>query len=77
MKTGLFAGVTSIVIFVAVLVAASIISAYPTMWLVNYLFAPSLLLLVFGVAHVGLWKALAINLFSGLLVKSSNSSSSK
>lgn len=37
----------------------------PTMWAVNYLFAPSLLTLIFGVAKFNFWRALVFNFIVG------------
>lgn len=58
-----------------ILVALALLMAFPTLWLVNYLFAPSLLLSIFGVSQIGFWKALALNLFFGFFVKSSSTNS--
>lgn len=59
----------------ALLFVIAVVGAYPTMWLFNYLFAPSLLLAVFGVPALGFWKALAVNMFFGFFVKTSNTTS--
>lgn len=39
--------------------------AYPTKWVVNYLFSPGALNAVFGVARFDFWHALAFNFFAG------------
>ena len=46
------------------------LGAYPTKWLVNYLFSHQLLVVLFGVPVFGFWKALCLNLFLGLVIKS-------
>lgn len=43
--------------------------AYPTMCLVNYLFTPTLLVAVFGMAKIGFWQALCLNTLASLLFK--------
>jgi hypothetical protein len=60
---------------IALVAGLSILMAYPTMWIVNYLFAPSFLVMVFGTAKIPFLKALWLNVIMGLLVKSSSSSS--
>lgn len=40
--------------------------AFPTMWIVNYLFTPTLLMLIFGTIKIGFWKAWVLNIFIGL-----------
>lgn len=65
--------VLGVLAFLGVLVmfaVLSVLGAYPTKWIVNYLFSPSLLFAVFGVARIGFFKAFALNLFSALLIKS-------
>lgn len=52
------------------------IFAFPTVWAVNYLFAPSFLTFVFGTAKIGFWQALVLNFVSGWLVKSTSTSTS-
>lgn len=55
-----------ILIFAAGLAA---LMAYPTMSLVNYLFTPTLLVAVFGMAKIGFWQALCLNTLASLLFK--------
>lgn len=52
-------------VFVAVLVGLVVLFAFPTMWAVNYLFSPSLLTLIFGVAKFNFLRALVFNFFVG------------
>lgn len=61
-------------VFVALGLAA--LFAYPTKWVVNYLFSEQFLSFVFGVAHLDFWRALALNFISGTLFKSSSSTKS-
>lgn len=58
-------------VIVGVLLLAALL-AYPTMWLVNYLIAPNILLLLFGVAKLNFWKALALNTFVGVFIRNTN-----
>ena len=67
----------AVVFFAAIVFVVALVLAYPTMWLVNYLFAPSALVAVFGTAAIGFWKAFWLNFFFGVAFKSSASSSSK
>ncbi len=67
----------SILIFVFLLIIAYVFAALPTMWLVNYLFAPSLLMTVFGVPSITFWQALGLSVLCGILFKASYTSSNK
>lgn len=66
-----------VVVFVGIVCGYSILFAYPTMWVVNYLFTPNTIISLFGIAQLTLWKALWLNFICGVLFKGSNSSSSK
>lgn len=55
---------------IGIVVIAAILFTLPTMWLWNYLM-PDL----FGLKEIDFWQALCLNLLSGILFKSSNSSS--
>ena len=65
----------AVVLVVAIVGGLSLLAAYPTMWLINYLFAPSALVTVFGTTSIGFWKAFWLNFFFGIAFKSSHSSS--
>lgn len=67
--------VVLVVIGLAALVGLAILFAYPTMWVVNYLFTAQLLTYVFGVAKISLWQALVLNIFFGFIKGTSTSSS--
>jgi hypothetical protein len=75
----LIAALATVLGFFALIFILSVLFAYPTMWIVNYLFAPGLLLTVFGTSKLTVLKALVFNLFVGLLHRdnSEKSSSSK
>lgn len=62
------------VVFIAVF---AVVMAFPTMWIMNYLFTDSALVAVFGAPDIGFWKALWLNFFFGIAFKSSSSSSKK
>jgi hypothetical protein len=66
MKT-LLAVIGFAVLAVVVVVLLAVLFAYPTMWAINYLFTPSLLLSVFGTPEIGLLQAAVLNFFFGLL----------
>lgn len=55
--------IADLVIGSAVYLCISMLAAYPTMWIVNYLFAAQLLTLVFGCAKIAFWKAFVLNMF--------------
>jgi hypothetical protein len=59
-------GVLSFIIILALL---CVLGAYPTKWIINYLFAPEFLTTVFGVAQISVVRALVLNLFFGLFIK--------
>jgi hypothetical protein len=59
----------------ALISGLSLLLAYPTLWLINYLFTPAVLTSLFGVAQLGVWKAWALNMVTGILFKSSTSTS--
>jgi hypothetical protein len=69
----LFAVVALVLGFLALITGAGFLFAYPTMWLVNYLFTASVLTAVFGVSALTVWKAWALNILAGLLLKSTSS----
>ena len=60
------------VLVVGLIVGLSLLLAFPTMWLVNYLIAPSALTAVFGISALTFWKAFWLNFLAGILFKSSN-----
>ena len=62
-----------VIVFAAIL-GISMLMAYPTMWIVNYLFTAQLLTYVFGLAKITFWKAFVFNMFFGTVVKSGQSS---
>lgn len=70
------AAIVGAFLVVAFVVGLSFLLAYPTMWLVNYLFAPTFMTLVFGAAKLTVLKAWALNFVAGILLKSSSTSSS-
>lgn len=54
------------VTFIAIVVGVSLILAFPTMWCVNYLIAPSVLTALFGVSKLTLFKAWCLDFVIGL-----------
>lgn len=71
-----FAVIGLAILVFALAMGLGLLFAYPTMWAVNYLFAPSFLTFVFGTAKIGFWQAVILNFISGWLIKSTNTSSS-
>lgn len=69
--------VGAIVIFFILIVALAFLFAYPTLWAVNYLFAPSAIAAVFGVPQLTFWKALVLNYVAGALIKGTTNNPSK
>jgi len=59
---------------VALIVVIAVVIALPVMLIVNYLFAPAVLTAVFGVSQLTFWKAFWLAILTGLLFKSSNTS---
>jgi arginine exporter protein ArgO len=75
MKT-LAAIIGDIILIVAALVGLELLFAWPTELLVNYVFAPGVLVTLFG-GPLTIWKAWALNAVASILFKSTSSSSSK
>lgn len=76
MKT-LATAVGTIVLAFLGFVALALLMAFPTKWLVNYLFSATFLLYIFGVAKITIWQALWLNVLTGLLFRSSVTKGSK
>ena len=66
--------VGSVVLALVLVVVLAFLFAYPAMWLVNYLFAPTILIVVLGTPVIGFWKAFWLNVFFGIVFKLSFSS---
>ena len=60
---------TSVIIVVA-LAGVSLLMAFPTKWVVNYLFNPTLLATIFTTGHLTVWHAWALNFAASTLIKS-------
>ncbi len=63
-----------IFVFLVVVVALSLLMAWPIMLITNYLFTTAVLVAVFG-GPLTLWKALLLNILMSLLFGSANTSS--
>lgn len=68
--------VGSLVLIFGLVVGIALLFAYPTLWLVNYLFTPGTLISLFGIAQLTFWKAFWLNFLCSILFKSSNTSTS-
>ena len=73
----IFTIIGALVVVFAVVAVGSIIGAYPTKWIVNYLFTPQVLMSLFGVSQLTFWKALWLNFICSALFKASSTSSTK
>lgn len=49
------------VVGIVIILGLAALMAYPTKWLINYIFTDGFRLSLFGVAQIGFWRALAIN----------------
>jgi hypothetical protein len=56
-------------IAIATVILLSLIGAYPTKWLINYLVTPAFLTYVFGVAKFTAWRAFWLNYLCATLFK--------
>lgn len=56
--------------FVGFVVGLSLLFAFPTKWIANYLFTPGVLYSLFGITSLTVWKAWALNAICGTLFKS-------
>lgn len=64
-----FAFIGLVVVGFLMLIGLAVIGAYPTKWVMNYLFSPAFLTFVFGVTKLGFWQALALNFITATLFK--------
>lgn len=72
----MFAKFIGLVVIGFVLVTGlSLLFAFPTMWLVNYLFTPNVILAIFGVTALTFWKAYWLSVLCSMLFKSVGASS--
>ena len=69
--------VGAVVLVLGLVIGVAFLYAYPTLWLVNYLFTPNTLISLFGIAQLTFWKAFWLNFLCSILFKSSNTSTSK
>jgi hypothetical protein len=76
METVIKAVGTAVLLF-GLIVLLSLLFAYPTLLVVNYLFTSSLLLKIFGIPALTFWKAFWLNYLCANLLKSTTTSSSK
>jgi len=74
MRDSVIEGILAGIILAILIPVISLLLGWPTMWLLNYLFNPSLLTAVFGISQITFWKAFWFNILIGLLFRSSTSS---
>ena len=65
-------GIGLFVIAVLFICFAAILLAFPTMWLWNWLMPT-----IFGLIKINFWKALGLNMLTGILFRTSNYSNKK
>lgn len=51
----------------------ALLMAFPTKWIVNYLFTPGVIFSLFGIERLDVWHGLALNFLGGMLFKGSSS----
>ncbi len=56
-------------ITLSIIFGFALLLAFPTMWLVNAVLAPSAITAIFGVAKIGFWQALGLGILTGLLFR--------
>ena len=62
--------VGSVVIVVLAVTGLALLGAYPTKWIMNYLFNPALLQHIFTVSRFDVWHAFCLNYIAASLIKS-------
>lgn len=67
-KPGALPGAVATIVAILVVVAiVLVIITWPLMLLINWLFAPSLLLAIFGVSHLSFWQTWALMFICSVL----------
>lgn len=64
----------AITLTILMLCGLAALMAYPTKWMVNYLFTAGVLTAIFGVAKISIWQAFWLNWLCAGLFKSSTTS---
>ena len=62
--------VGAVVLGLLAVAGIAFVFTYPFVLLMNYLFAPSFLLSVFGVAKIGFWRTFLLSIFTAFFFKS-------
>lgn len=57
-----------------VIAGLSLLMAFPTKWLVNYVFTDGVRFALFGAAKIGVWRALWLNCLCGTLFRTTTGS---
>ena len=65
------------VLVIGVIIGLCFLSAYPTMWLMNYTFTPTVLTSLFGISALTFWKAFWLNFLCCILFKGTTTTTSK
>lgn len=68
-----FAKLLGMIVFFALMVfGLGLLFAFPTMWLINGLFAPAFIAGIFGTAKISVWTAWGVNILTFGLVGKRN-----
>jgi len=68
--TKFLTAIGGIVVVVLAWAGLAALGAYPTKWVVNYLFNPDLLSIFFTTGHFDVWHAFCLNYIAGTLLRS-------
>jgi hypothetical protein len=61
----------NLIIRIALIAAVALLFNYPLMWLMNYVFTPTVLTVLFGVAKMTFWRTYAFGMLTGLIFRRS------
>lgn len=59
---------------IGIILLVGLLTGYPIKWIVNWLFTPSFLLMIFGVTKISFWQAFWLYAICSSLFKGSSSS---
>jgi hypothetical protein len=67
--------VLSISLVILLVIGLALVLTFPLMWLINWLFTPTVLVTLFGTSQITFWKTFALATVCGWLFKSSATNS--
>jgi hypothetical protein len=68
----IFAYILGVIGIIALMAGFALLLTYPTMWALNYVFTPAILLALFGMAKLTFWKTFVLSWIVSLLFKSTS-----